>query len=58
MINPKINTRKTPNGRHLYRATCKGYGRYGWGNTPQEAREKMAEQMALEDAERAERTNL
>lgn len=55
MSKPKIITRKTPNCRHLYRATCSGYGAYGWGNTPQEARDKLAENMAVEEADRAMR---
>lgn len=38
--------RKTPNGRHLYTATLKGYATYGWGNTPQEARARLAEMIA------------
>ena len=40
-IKPRV--RKTPNGRHPYYATLKGYGTYGWGNTPDEARSKLAE---------------
>lgn len=43
-IKPAV--RKTPNGRHLYTATLKGYGTYGWGNTPDEARAKLAEMIA------------
>ena len=39
----KIVVRKTPNCRHLYRATMKGFGNYGWGNTPEEARTKFYE---------------
>lgn len=35
----KIRVRKTPYGLHLYVATIKGVGTYGWGNTPAEARE-------------------
>lgn len=42
----KPRARKTPNGRHLYYATLKGYGTYGWGNTPDEARAKLAENIA------------
>lgn len=53
MSTNKITTRKTPNGRHLYKATCKGYGCYGWGNTPADARAKLAENMAEEDDARA-----
>ena len=52
MAKPKIITRKTPGTRHPYKATCKGYGCYGWGNTPQEARDKLTENMAQEDADR------
>ena len=50
--NKNIVTRKTPNGRHLYRATCKGYGCYGWGDTPAAARAKLAENIASEESER------
>ena len=41
----KPRVRKTPNGRHLYTATLKGHGTYGWGNTPDEARAKLAENL-------------
>lgn len=37
----QIRVRKTPNCWHLYRATAKGHGPYGWGNTPSEARAKL-----------------
>lgn len=40
-----IRIRKTPNGRHLYAATMRGQGAYGWGNTPAEARAKLAENL-------------
>lgn len=52
MKNQSIVICKTPNGRHRYRATCKGYGCFGWGNTPAEARAMLAENMAAEDADR------
>jgi ribosomal protein L40E len=52
MIDRNITTRRTPNGRHLYRATQKGQGSYGWGNTPTEARAKLAQQIAAANAER------
>lgn len=55
MKQAKPVVRKTPNGRHLYRATLKGYGCYGWGNTPDEARAKLAENAASEIADRASR---
>jgi len=42
----KVNVRWTPNCRHPYTATIKGRGEYGWGNTPAEARAKLAEQIA------------
>ena len=45
--------RKTPHGRHLYRATLKGYGTYGWGNTPDEARAKLAAMIAISGEKRA-----
>lgn len=38
-----VNTRRTPNGRHLYHATVPGEGPYGWGDTPQAARDKLRE---------------
>lgn len=34
----KIRVRKTPYGLHLYVATVKGVGTYGWGDTPTKAR--------------------
>lgn len=37
----KPRVRKTPRGRHHYTATLKGYGTYGWGNTPAEAVAKL-----------------
>lgn len=40
------SVRKTPNGRHMYTATLKGYATYGWGNTPDEARAKLAHMIA------------
>jgi len=55
-MDKKIRVRKTPNSRwHLYKATVTGYGCYGWGNTPAEARAKMIEGMEKEDAEMARR---
>lgn len=39
----KPRVRRTPNGRHHYTATLKGYPTHGWGNTPDEARAKLAE---------------
>lgn len=42
----KPRVKKTPNGRHLYMATLKGYATYGWGNTPAGARDKLAEMIA------------
>ena len=42
----KLVVRKTPNCRHLYRATMKGFGTYGWGNTPEEARAKFRENLS------------
>lgn len=42
----KIVVRKTPNCRHLYRATMKGFGTYGWGDTPEEARSKFRDNVA------------
>lgn len=48
----KIIVRKTPNGLHLYTArVVGGNGIYGWGNTPAEARAKLAERLALYAAE-------
>jgi hypothetical protein len=41
----KIRVRKTPNCAHAYKATVSGIGFYGWGNTPQAAREKLIEQV-------------
>lgn len=42
---PKIRVRKTPRGRHLYYATMRAVGPYGWGDTPDEARAKLAEML-------------
>lgn len=42
-VNP-IRVRKTPGARHPYMATRRGSGTYGWGNTPQEARECLLRQ--------------
>ena len=49
----KPAVRKTPSGRHLYCATLKGYGTYGWGNTPDEARAKLTEMLAKSGETRA-----
>lgn len=46
MPKQKIRVRKTPYGRHLYTATIKGIGTYGWGNTPAEARGCLLRQLA------------
>jgi hypothetical protein len=48
---PRI--RKTPNCRHLYAATLKGFAVYGWGNTPAEARTKLIELIANTGATKA-----
>ena len=42
----KIVVRKTPNCRHLYTATMRGFATYGWGNSPEEARIKFRENVA------------
>lgn len=49
----KPRVKKTPNCRHLYTATLKGFGTYGWGNTPDEARAKLAEMIARTGETRA-----
>lgn len=43
MTQNKPRIRKTPHGRHAYTATVKGFGTYGWGDTPDAARAKLAE---------------
>ena len=43
----RIRIRHTPYGLHPYVAYLTGEGCYGWGNTPQEARAKLAEQIRL-----------
>jgi hypothetical protein len=48
-----VRIKKTPFGWHLYRATMKGCGTYGWGNTPDAARAKLAEQLQRVASERA-----
>ncbi len=56
MTNPRIElprVRRTPHGKHLYRATLKGYATYGWGNTPDEARTKLAAMIAISGEKRA-----
>lgn len=40
---PKVRIKRTPNCRHPYTATAKGVAVYGWGNSPTEARAKLAE---------------
>lgn len=51
---PKIIVRKTPCGLHLYTArTARDPGIYGWGNTPAQARAKLAEMIARFAAEKA-----
>lgn len=51
----KIRTRHTPDGLHPYRATIKGVGTYGWGQTPKEARERLASSLQREARARARR---
>ena len=41
----KIRVRKTPNGLHMYVATMKGKGTYGWGNTAKEARQCLIKRL-------------
>lgn len=44
LIEPRpdqIRVKKTPGCWHPYRATAKGHGPYGWGNTAAEARAKL-----------------
>lgn len=41
----KIRVRKTRGGWHPYVATMRGKGTYGWGNTPDEARAKLIENL-------------
>lgn len=49
----KIVVRKTPNCLHLYTARIvRGSGVYGFGNTPAEARAKLAELIARFAAEK------
>ncbi len=45
MTNATIRIKHTPNCLHAYTATMKGKGTYGWGNTPDEARAKLDEQL-------------
>ena len=44
----KIRVRKTPNCLHAYTATMKGKGTYGWGNTPDKARECLMRNLTNE----------
>lgn len=48
-----VHTKRTPNGWHLYRATIPGIGTYGWGATPEEAREKLRENIRAAEAEKS-----
>lgn len=41
----KIRVKKTPNCRHPYTATMVGEPTYDWGNTPQEARTKLLQNL-------------
>lgn len=50
---PKIIVRKTPCGLHLYTARIARNPVYGWGNTPAEARSKLAERLARATAAKA-----
>lgn len=52
-----IRVRKTPNALHPYTATMRGKGTYGWGNSPAEARARLAKNLAAErrEARRSER---
>lgn len=52
-----IRVKKTPNCWHPYRATAKGFGTYGWGNTSAEAREKLLANIRVEIAERQSGSN-
>jgi len=52
MTQQKIRVRKTPNCAHPYTATCVGNGTYGCGNTPEEARSKLVENMNHFELER------
>lgn len=45
-----VRVRKTPNALHLYIATMRGQGTYGWGNSPAEARAKLADNLRLASA--------
>jgi hypothetical protein len=40
-----VRVRKTPNCAHLYTATIKGQGTYGFGDTPDEARQSLTNQL-------------
>lgn len=44
----KVRVRKTPCGLHPYVATMRGKGTYGWGNTPNEARECLTRRLREE----------
>jgi hypothetical protein len=52
-----VRIKHTPNCRHRYTAALKGSPHYGWGNSPQEAREclgKWLEQVIIEEDEEGE----
>ena len=48
MTKQQIRVRKTPNCAHPYTATIKGYGGYGWGNTPDEARASLRARIVMD----------
>lgn len=43
-----VRVRKSPYGMHLYVATMKGEGTYGWGDTPKEARSCLTKRLNQE----------
>ena len=50
--------RHTPNALHAYRATLKGRGVYGWGDTPAMARDCLRRMLKHDDGPNAEREPL
>lgn len=44
----RVRIRRTPHCLHAYTATVKGKGTYGWGNTPSEAKQRLAKNLSHE----------
>ena len=54
----KIRVKKTPYGLHLYTASIKESGWYGFGDTPEAARSKLLELIASDAHTKANPRNI